>query len=426
MIDPKTASATPGAPRRAAVIFIFITVFLDMLAFGLLIPVLPLLISDMAGGDPEHQSHVYGWFMFVWAAFQFIASPILGALSDRFGRRPVILLSNFALAVQYVILAFAPNLAVMFAARVISGVASASVSTANAYIADVTAPDKRAAAFGMLGAAFGAGFIVGPAMGGILASYDMHLPLFVAAGMSLLNGLYGLFILPESLSKDRRSKFELKKANPVASLRFLSARPDLGGLASMHFLTQLAHLVFPAVFVLYAAHRFEWGSKSIGLFMASVGVMAIIVQAGLTGRVVKALGERRALLLGLTSGAIGFALYGIAFAVPMMFAAAVVNAFWGFAGPASQSLMTQKVLPTEQGKLQGALQALTSIGGLIGPLLYTYVFGFFISDNAPAHAPGAPFILAAVLLCGAIMFAFTATRPSISAQPRVQETAPLD
>jgi DHA1 family tetracycline resistance protein-like MFS transporter len=382
-----------------------------MMAFGVLIPILPLLVSEMAGGTTTHQTHVYGWFMFIWAAFQFLASPVLGALSDQVGRRPIILWSNVGVGLQFVILALAPNLAVMFAARILSGVSSASVATAYAYIADVTAPEKRPAAFGMMGAAFSAGFIIGPALGGALSEIGPRLPLWVAAGMSFVSALYGFFILPESLPKDRRTKFVLAKANPVDSMRFLTARPDLGGLASMHFLAQLAHVVFPAVFVLFAAQRLGFSAATIGAAMAGVGVLGIIVQAGLVGPVVKAVGERRALVFGLCAGALGFALYGAANSWAGLIAAMIVQAFWGFASPAAQALMTRRVTPMEQGKLQGSLQGLTSIGGLIGPLLYTYVFGFFVSDASPVLLPGAPFFLAAGLTATAAMIAWIATKP---------------
>jgi DHA1 family tetracycline resistance protein-like MFS transporter len=400
----------PPAPRKAALAFIFITVFLDMLTFGILIPVLPLLVSEMAGGTAANQAHMFGWFMFVWAACQFFASPILCALSDQIGRRPIVLWSNFGVGLQYLILALAPSLVVMLAARIVSGVASASVPTANAYVADVTPPEKRAAAFGIMGAAFSAGFIIGPAIGGNLSAIDIRLPLFVAAGMSMLNFCYGLFILPESLPKAQRKPFSWQRANPLAAVAFLAGKPDLGKLASMHFLAQFAHVVFPSVFVLYAASRFGYSSATIGNLMAVVGVLGLCVQAGLVGRVVKAVGERRALLFGLSAGTLSFICYGVASGLGVLILAVVLGALLGFAGPAGQSLMTQRVSPIEQGQLQGALQSIVSIGSVFGPLIYIFVFGYFISPQAGAYWPGAPFLLSAALSGAALLVAHSATR----------------
>lgn len=415
-----SGAPTPG--RRAGVRFIFVTVFLDTMSFGVLIPVLPLLISKLAGGDASHQAFTYGAFTFVWAVMQFFASPVLGALSDRFGRRPIILFSNFGVGLQYVMFALAPNLAVMFAARIFSGVASASASTASAYIADVTAPEKRAAAFGVMGAAFGGGFILGPAFGGWLSTHDPHLPLWIAAGMCTLSGLYGLFVLPESLPPERRRAFDWRRANPLGSFRFLQARPDLFGLATMKFLADLAHMVFPSVFVLYAASRFGWGPQAIGSMMAVSGTVGVVVQAGLVGRVVRAIGERRALLGGLAFGVLGLSIYGAIWTPQLIFVAIGVFSLWGFATPAAQALMTKRVAPTEQGALQGAIAGLASLAGMIGPVVYTGVFGYFISSAAPVQAPGAPFFLAASFLAVALGVAVLATGPS----PRVTSRALVD
>jgi MFS transporter, DHA1 family, tetracycline resistance protein len=416
----QTDGAAPG--RRAGVRFIFVTVFLDTMSFGVLIPVLPLLISKLAGGDAAHQAFTYGAFTFVWAVMQFFASPVLGALSDRYGRRPIILFSNFGVGLQYVLFALAPNLAVMFAARIFSGIASASAATASAYIADVTAPEKRAAAFGVMGAAFGGGFILGPAFGGWLSTYDPHLPLWIAAGMCTLSGLYGLFVLPESLPPERRRAFDWRRANPLGAFRFLQARPDLFGLATMKFLADLSHMVFPAVFVLFAAYRFKWDSQAIGAMMAVSGTAGVLVQAGLVGRVVRAVGERRALIGGLSFGVLGLSIYGAAWAPQMLFLAIGVFAFWGFATPAAQSLMTRRVSATEQGALQGAIAGLASLAGMIGPVVYTGIFGYFVSDAAPVIAPGAPFFLAASFLALALVVAVMATGPS----PRVTSRALVD
>lgn len=407
--DPQSARA------RAGVGFIFVTVFLDTMSFGVLIPVLPLLISKLAGGDAAHQALIYGAFSFVWAAMQFFASPVLGALSDKYGRRPIILFSNFGVGLQYVLFALSQSLPVMFAARILSGVASASAATASAYIADVTTPDKRAAAFGMMGAAFGGGFILGPAFGGWLSTVDPRLPLWIAAGMCTLSGLYGLFVLPESLPPERRRPFDWRRANPVGSFRFLQQRGDLAGLATMKFLADLSHMVFPSVFVLWAAHQLRWGPQHIGSLMAISGTMGVIVQAGLVGRVVRWLGEPRALLLGLSAGIAGLTLYGSAQTPATVYVAICVFALWGFATPAAQALMTQRVSANEQGALQGAIGGLMSLAGVIGPVIYTGIFGYFVSADAPAHVPGAPFYLSALLLAMALATAFVVTR----ATPRI-------
>src|SRR5580704_11003877 len=298
--------------RQAAVIFILVTVTLDILAMGLIIPVLPKLILDFLGGKMTDASDWNGWFALVFALGQFVFSPLLGSLSDRFGRRPVVLLSNLGLGLDYVVMALAPNLIWLFAGRVVSGIASASVSTAFAYIADVTPAEQRATRFGMIGAAFGAGFVIGPALGGVLGALDPRLPFWAAAAASLLNGLYGLFVVPESLPAERRMPFAWRRANPVGSLLLLRTHHELYGLAAANFLAQMAHVALPTVFVLYASYRYGWGERPIGFTLALVGVCAIVVQAGLVSAIVKWCGERRTLVIGLLFGAIGFAVYGVA------------------------------------------------------------------------------------------------------------------
>lgn len=412
---------TPTGPRRAAVAFIFVTVMLDMLALGMIIPVLPRLIVDFVGGDAGRAATIFGLFGTVWALMQFVCSPVLGALSDRFGRRPVVLLSNFGLGLDYIVMALAPDLGWLLVGRIISGMTAASVTTSFAYIADVTPPEKRAGAFGMMGAAFGVGFVLGPAMGGLLGEYGPRLPFWVAAGLSLLNGAYGLFVLPESLVHENRARFTWKRANPIGSLRLLLGRPQLFGLATLHFLGQLAHVVLPSSFALYGIYRYGWDARAIGITLAVVGVSSMIVQAGLVGRVVKRFGERRALLTGLVFGVAGFAMFGLAPTSWWFWAGIPVLALWGFANPAVQSLMTSRVAPTEQGRLQGAASSLTGIANMVGPFLFTTTFSFFIAAGN-AHVPGAPFLLAALLLAGGIALALRTARPS----PRVEPApAPL-
>jgi MFS transporter, DHA1 family, tetracycline resistance protein len=387
-----------GAPRGATVAFIFVTILLDMLALGIVIPILPKLIESFVANDTASAARIFGLFGTAWALMQFIFSPLFGSLSDRFGRRPVILLSNFGLAADYVLMALAPSLAWLFLGRVISGITSASISTAFAYIADTTAPDRRAAVFGKIGVAFGAGFILGPALGGLVGGLSPRLPFWVAAGLSFANGLYGLLILPESLPKERRAAFRWKSANPIGMLPLLRSSRALAGLQVANFFAQLAHVVLPSVFVLYAGYRYGWDVKTVGLTLAIVGVCSMVVQGLAIGPIVKRLGERRALLLGLGFGAAGFLIYGVAPTGPWFWLGIPVMALWGVSGAATQALMTRMVAPDQQGQLQGATASVQSLSQLLGPFLFTLTFAYFISDSAPFKLPGAPFLLAAVLL----------------------------
>lgn len=278
--------------RKPAFIFVFLTVVFDMLALGMVIPVLPNLVVDFSGGDAARGAEIFGLFATVWALMQFLSSPILGALSDRFGRRPVILISNFGLGFDYILMALAPNLWWLFVGRVISGICGASISTAYAYLADVLPPEKRAGAFGMMGAAFGLGFTFGPAIGGLLGDIDPHLPFWVAAALSLLNGCYGLFVIPESLPHDKRAPFRWRRANPVAALELLRSHPNLIGLASVGFLSNLSHVVLNSTFVLYAGYRYQWSERDVGLALALVGICSMVVQGGILRPFVHRFGER--------------------------------------------------------------------------------------------------------------------------------------
>jgi len=403
--------AVAAAPRRAAVVFIFFTVMLDILALGVIIPVLPRLVESFLGGDTAQAARVLGLFGTAWALMQFLCSPVQGALSDRFGRRPVVLASNFGLGLDYLVMALAPNLIWLFVGRLISGMTAASFSVAGAYIADVTPPDKRAAGFGIIGAAFGIGFVIGPALGGLLGSVDPRLPFWGAAALSLANAAYGLFVLPESLPRERRATLAWRRANPVGSLVLLRSHPQLLGLAGVHFLYQLAHHSLPAVFVLYAGYRYGWGERTVGLTLAGVGVCAMIVQGLLVKPVVAKFGERRSLLLGLLCGAVGFAIYGLAATGPVFWIGVPVMAIWGLTGPALQGLMTRRVEPTEQGRLQGALSSIMGIAGLIGPGLFTQTFARSIGPASEWHLPGAPYLLAALLLLMGMLVAGRVTRP---------------
>ena len=394
-----TAVADDKPPvRSGAAAFIFVTILLDMLALGLILPILPKLVESFVDNDTATAARIFGLFGTAWALMQFLFSPILGALSDRFGRRPVVLLSNFGLALDYVLMALAPSLTWLFIGRVISGITSASISTAFAYIADVTPPERRAAVFGKIGAAFGAGFILGPAIGGLLGGMDPRLPFWIAAGLSFANTLYGWLILPELLPPERRAPFRWKSANPLGALHLLRSNRILAGLSLANFFGQVAHVVLPSTFVLYATYRYGWDTTTVGLTLALVGVCAMVVQGAGVGPIVKRLGERRALLLGLACGALGFFIYGAAPTGPLFWLGIPVMALWGVAGAAIQALTTQLVAPDQQGQLQGATNSVNSIAQMVGPFLFTLTFAYFIGDQAPLKMPGAPFLLAAALL----------------------------
>jgi MFS transporter, DHA1 family, tetracycline resistance protein len=402
--------ASVTAPvRSGAVAFIFVTILLDMFALGLIMPILPKLVESFVDNDTASAARIFGLFGTAWALMQFFFSPILGGLSDRFGRRPVVLLSNFGLALDYVLMALAPSLSWLFVGRVISGITSASVSTAFAYIADITPVERRAAVFGKVGAAFGAGFIIGPAVGGLLGGQDPRLPFWVAAALSFANVLYGLLILPESLPRDRRSPFRWKSANPIGALRLLRSNPALARLSVVNFIAQLAHVVLPSTFVLYATYRYGWNAATVGLTLAMVGICAMAVQGLAIGPIVKRFGERRALLLGLGCGAIGFLIFGAAPSGVLFWLGIPVMALWGIAGAATQALTTRLVAPDQQGQLQGATTSVQSVSQLLGPFLFTLTFAYFIGTRAPLTLPGAPFLLASALLLLALWIAARTT-----------------
>jgi DHA1 family tetracycline resistance protein-like MFS transporter len=405
-------------PGRAAFAFVYVTVALDMLALGVMIPVLPKLIIQLEGGDLASAARVSGLFALGWAAMQFVAAPVLGALSDHFGRRPVILLSNLGLGLDYLLMAVAPSLPWLFLGRIVSGVTAASFPTAGAYVADVTPADERAARFGLLGSAFGLGFIIGPAVGGLLGGIDLRLPFWVAAGLSLLNFAYGLFVLPESLPIERRSPFRWRLANPVGSLGFLRAHPGMLGFAAANGLGYIAHDALPAVFVLYADHRYGWDETTIGLVLAAVGVCSTIVSVGLVGPVVKRLGERATILGGLALGTIGFAIYGGAPTGALFCVGVPFTALWGLGGPAMSALMSRSVGPSAQGQLQGALGSLQGLAGMFAPVLYTQILAATVGETATLPLPGAPFLLAAALLAGslAVMWRVTGGAGAVAAE----------
>lgn len=401
--------------QRAAFVFIFITVLLDMLAFGLMVPVLPQLLIHLQGGDAESAAGIFGIFGTAFAFMQFLASPVLGALGDRFGRRPVVLLSNLGLGADYVVMAVAPSIPILFIGRLISGITSSSFTTASAYVADVTPPDKRAARFGMLGVAFGIGFIVGPAVGGLLASLDLRAPFWAAAFLSFANFLYGFFILPESLPRERRGAFRPHAANPLGAMRFLRSREGLAALAVAAALAYLAHDSLPNTFVLYSAHRFAFDERTIGLGLAISGASSLVIQGLVVGRVVRAFGERTAVFIGLFVGSAGQLLLGLA-PIPALYLAALpVWSFFGLVTPSLQAIASRAVDPKEQGRLQGALASLRSMVTLVSPILYTQTFALAVGPLAPLGIPGAAYLLSAVLLLASAAVLSGAARRSPAA-----------
>jgi DHA1 family tetracycline resistance protein-like MFS transporter len=405
-----SAAVEAAAPSRAAFAFIFVTVLLDMMAIGIVIPVLPGLIVGFMGGDAAGGAEILGIFGTAWALMQFLFSPVLGALSDRFGRRPVILISALGLGLDYILMAVAPSLRWLFVGRVISGITAGSISAAFAYVADVTPPEQRAARFGLIGVAFGAGFVLGPALGGLAGGIDPRLPFWIAAALSLVNAFYGWFILPESLPSERRMAFAWKRANPLGALKLLRSHRELYGLATVEFLGHLAHAVLPSMGVLYMLYRYGWDERTVGLVMAGVGLCAIVVQGGLIGPAVKSFGERNALMIGLLFGAIGFFVYGVAPTGLLFLAGVPLMALWGIANPAVMGIMSRRVGADEQGQLQGANASIQGIASMIGPGLFTLSFAWAIRPELGLHVPGTPFVLAGLLLLASMAIAWRVTR----------------
>lgn len=395
---------------RPALGFIFVTLVIDILGIGIIVPILPNLVDQLQEGGLAAASHTFGWLAAIYSLMQFLCAPLLGSLSDRFGRRPVILASLLGAGLDYFLLAYAPNLAWFFVGRVIAGVTGANFAAAAAYIADVSPPEKRAANFGLIGAAFGLGFIIGPALGGLLGDVNLRLPFIVAGVLTLINWLYGVFVLPESLAPENRRKFTWKRANPVGALLDLRRYPVVLSLSWTFFIINVAHQVFPSTWVLYTAYRFSWSPKEVGLSLAMVGVMAAVVQGGLTRAVIPRLGERRAALLGLSVSVLSFVSYGFATQGWMVYCTIVWGALGGLATPAIQGLVSRGVGADEQGGIQGSLTSLTSVAGIIGPPLATGLFGYFISSRAPLAVPGAAFFFSAVLVFGALILAVRACR----------------
>jgi DHA1 family tetracycline resistance protein-like MFS transporter len=415
-LDPETIEPTLPPPGNHALTFIFITVALDMIAFGIVAPVFPKLVINFVGGDNARAAWVFGVFATSFSLMQFFFSPIFGVLSDKVGRKPVIVLSTLGLGLDYIVMALAPNLAWLFAGRIVSGITSSNQTTASAYIADSVAPEKRAAAFGMIGAAFGLGFIVGPAIGGVLGAINPRYPFWFAAALSITSSLYGAFVLPESLPRERRRDFQWSRANPVAALRLLRSHRELFGLSAVFFLSMVAGIVMPAVWVLYADYRYGWNERTIGFSLAAVGLCSVLIQAALVKPIVKRLGNRRAIVWSFAAAAAGLIIFGLAPNGLIFFLGIPVMMFWGVATGPAQSLMTQRVSPSEQGELQGAIGSLRGIASLIGPAIFTGTFALFVGALRPLNLPGAPWFLAAALLLAAVVVTLKVTAP----EPRAE------
>jgi DHA1 family tetracycline resistance protein-like MFS transporter len=409
----------PSTSRtNAAFAFIFVTVMLDMLAFGIIIPVLPHLVVQLIGGSIAQAAVWTSGFATLYMLMQFIFSPVQGTLSDRFGRRTVILISSLGLGIDFMVMAITPVLWLLLIGRGVSGICAASFSTANAYIADIVPKEKRAAAFGAMGAAFGIGFIVGPALGGFLGHYSVRLPFWVAAVLSLLNFCYGFFVLPESLPPERRTKrFDWSHANPFGALVLLRRYPQVFALATVFFLINLAQFSLNSTYVLYTDYRYGWGPQAVGYTLAFVGLCSGLVQAVLVRQLMPKLGERKLIMIGLPLCVVGYLFFGLSSVGWLFLVGIPFLCLGGLAGPPAQALMTQQVDPHEQGRLQGALTSLASLAGVFGPAVFANLFALFISDHAPMHLPGISFVLAALLLVGAAIIAAYAIQHVQAVQP---------
>jgi MFS transporter, DHA1 family, tetracycline resistance protein len=407
--------------QRPALAFIFVTLLIDVIGLGIIIPVLPALIQELTGGTLSDASRYGGWMLFAYAFMQLLCAPIMGGLSDRFGRRPVLLASLFGFGLDYILMAFAPTIGWLFAGRVVAGIMGASFTTASAYIADVSPPEKRAQNFGIIGAAFGLGFIIGPLIGGLLGTYGPRVPFMVAAGLTLLNWLYGFFILPESLAPDHRRKFEWVRANPFSPLVNLKRYPIILGLVASLVLVYIAAHAVQTNWPYYTIEKFGWDTKMIGISLMVVGFVFAIVQGGLIRFIIPKLGQARSVYIGLGLNAAGFVLYALASQSWMMFTFTIVYCLGGIAGPALQGIISSVVPRNEQGELQGSLTSLISVTSMIGPLIMTNTFAFFTDHSHNIYLPEAPMILGAVLSISATIMARSSLKKNM---PVVASAAP--
>ncbi len=409
-------------PLRRALGFIFVTVLIDSIGFGIVMPVFPALIRQLTGGTLSDAARIAGWLALGYASMQFVFGPVIGGLSDRFGRRPVLLASLLAFGLDYLAQAFAPTLAWLVATRLIAGVTGASFGTAYAYIADVSPPEQRAANFGVAGIGFGLGFIIGPVLGGLLARFGTEVPFLVAAGLAFLNVAYGWFVLPESLAPENRRPFDWRRANPVgALLRLKRYNPVVLGLAAAVFLWIIGFQALPVMWSFYTIEKFGWNEDQIGYSLAAVGLVAVIMQGGLSRIIIPRFGERRVIVIGAISGIAAYLTYAFAQVGWQLYAGIVVGALSGLVYQSLQGLMSREVSASEQGELQGAIASVYSIAALIGPVAVTQAFAHFTARDAPVYVPGAPFVLAAVLAAAALaVFVLLRPRadPSGTAPPR--------
>jgi len=399
--------------KRPALGFIFITLLIDIIGLGIIIPVMPKLIQELTGGTLSEASRYGGWMLFAYSAMQFICAPIVGGLSDRYGRRPVLLASLFGFGVDYIFLAVAPSLSWLFLGRIIAGMMGASFTTGAAYIADISTPEKRAQNFGIIGAAFGLGFIIGPMMGGLLEPLGSRVPFMVAAGLSLLNFFYGLIILPESLKAENRRKFEWSRANPISSLLNLERYPVILGLVASLVMVYISSHAVQSNWSYYVIEKFNWTPTMIGYSLAVVGLVFAIVQGGLIRIIIPKLGQQRSVYVGLGMSALGFTLFALANQSWMMFACTVVYCLGGIAGPALQGIISTQVPANEQGELQGALTGLMSITSIVGPPLMTNTFAYFTDKANSYYLPGAPMFLGAVLTITATLMARSSLKKTL-------------
>ena len=384
-------------PSKHALAFIFLTVLIDTIGFGIIMPVMPQLIVELTGETVAEATLLAGWLLTTYAVLQFACGPIMGNLGDRFGRRPVLLASLAAFAVDYLMMGFAPSIGWLFLGRAIAGVAGAVYSPAYAYMADVSPPEKRAQSFGLLGAAFGVGFIIGPAVGGLLGELGPRAPFFAASALAALNFIYGFLVLPESLPKENRRRFDWTRANPLGAIVSLRRYPAVVGIAGAVFLWQLSHQVYPSTWAFFAKIRFDWTEAAIGGSLAFVGVLMAFTQGYLTGKIVPRIGEYRAVIVGVVSGALSMVMLAFAMQSWMAYAAFVVGTLQGLAYPSMNAIMSKQIPPDQQGELQGAVASMMSLTTIIGPLLMTQILGRFSGAGAPIYFPGAAFALAAAL-----------------------------
>ena len=383
--------------KEAALGFIFITLLIDVTGLGIIIPVIPKLITQMIHGNLSLASEYGGWLTFMYAIMQFLFAPVIGNLSDKFGRRPVLLFSLLGFGIDYLFLAFAPSIGWLFIGRAIAGITGASFTTATAYIADISTPEKRAQNFGLVGVAFGIGFIIGPVLGGLLGQFGTKIPFFAAAGLSLLNCVYGFFVLPESLSKENRRPFEWRRANPLGSLLFIKQYSSIIGFVIAFALLYIAGQATQSTWTYYTMYKFNWNEKWVGYSLGFVGLTVAIVQGGLIRVIIPKLGQEKSVYVGLLLYCLGFTLFAFASQGWMMFAFMIPYALGGISGPSIQGLISTKVPANEQGEIQGALTSIMSATGILGPLIMTGLFAYFTREHAPIVFPGAPFLLGAIL-----------------------------